>query len=399
MNQKGAIMYANGSAYNHGCEAIVRSTVDLLSLEKEKTLLFSNNTQGDFDYKLDDIVKVEPINETPVKPNSPLGIVYRACSYLYNDHEKMYYKFFGKRKYEYMYNRGEVAFSIGGDNYCYDSGARRELAATNYWLNKKGTKTVLWGATLSEKRATPDVIEDLNRYSLISVRESISLEMLKKHSVKTEIVLSPDPAFALKPEETAWKNHNKDIIGINISPFVFYCSENGEGLKNYIVMINWILAETDFDIALIPHVVFPNDTVNNDIFLANKLKEHFINESRVFVVNDGYNCCQLKSLISKCRIFVGARTHSTIAAYSTCVPTLVVGYSEKALGIAKDLFGTTEGYVCNIQNMEKETQLLNDFKNLLNNEQSAKDFLKNRIPEYIADHKYCVDAAKSLLSK
>lgn len=397
MNQKGAIMYANGSAYNHGCEAIVRSTVDLLSLEKEKTLLFSNNIQGDFDYKLDDIVKVEPINETPVKPNSPLGIVYRACSYLYNDHEKMYYKFFGKKKYEYMYNRGEVALSIGGDNYCYDSGARRELAATNYWLNKKGTKTVLWGATLSEKRSTPDVIEDLNRYSLICVRESISLEMLKKNSVKTEIILAPDPAFALKPEETDWENRNKDIIGINISPFVFYCSENGKGLKNYIVMINWILAETDFDIALIPHVVFPNDTVNNDILLATKLKEQFINEPRVFVVNDGYNCCQLKSLISKCRIFVGARTHSTIAAYSTCVPTLVVGYSEKALGIAKDLFGTTEGYVCNIQNMEKETQLLNDFKNLLNNEQSTRNFLKNRIPEYVANHKYCVDAVNSLL--
>lgn len=399
MNQKNAIMYAHGSAYNHGCEAIVRSTVDLLSLEKEKTLLFSGNIQGDLDYNLDDIVKIEPVNETPVKQNSPLGIIYRACSHLYNDHEKMHYRFFGKKRYEYMYNRGEVALSIGGDNYCYDSGARRELAATNYWLNKKGTKTVLWGATLSEKRTTPDVIEDLNRYSLISVRESISFEMLKKHSVKTEIILAPDPAFALKPEETAWKNRNKDIIGINISPFVFYCSENGMGLKNYIAMINWILSETDFDIALIPHVIFPNNTANNDVLLATKLKEHFIDEPRVFVVSDGYNCCQLKSLISKCKVFVGARTHATIAAYSTGVPTLVVGYSEKSLGIAKDLFGTTEGYVCNVQNMEQETHLLNDFKNTLNNEQSARNFLKDRIPEYVANHKYCVDAVKSLLYK
>lgn len=397
MNQKDLIMYAHGSAYNHGCEAIVRSTVDLLSLKKEKTLLFSNNIQGDLDYKLDDIVKVEQINETFVEPNSPLGIVYRACSHLYADHEKMYHRFFGKKRYEYMYNRGDVALSIGGDNYCYDSGARRELASTNYWLNKKGTKTVLWGATLSEKRTTPDVIEDLNRYSLICVRESLSFEMLKKNSVKTEIILAPDPAFALKPEETNWENRNKEIIGINISPFVFYCSENGKGLKNYIVMINWILSETDFDIALIPHVIFPDNKDNNDVLLANKLKEHFIDESRVFVVGDGYNCCQIKSLISKCRVFVGARTHSTIAAYSTFVPTLVVGYSEKSLGIAKDLFGTTEGYVCNVQNMEKETQLLDEFKNFLNKEQSVRSFLKDRIPEYVADHKYSVDAVKSLL--
>ena len=56
MNPKKAIMYAHGSAYNHGCEAIVRSTVDLLSLKKEKTLLLSNNIQGDLEYKIDDIV-------------------------------------------------------------------------------------------------------------------------------------------------------------------------------------------------------------------------------------------------------------------------------------------------------------------------------------------------------
>ena len=390
-------MYAHGSAYNHGCEAIVRSTIDLLSLKKEKTLLFSNNIQGDLDYKLDDIVRVEPINETPVEQNSPLGIIYRACSHLYSDHEKMHHRFFGKKKYEYMYNQGEVALSIGGDNYCYPYGVEA-LSTRNYWLNKKGTKTVLWGATLSEKYITPEIIEDLNRYSLICIRESDSLELLKKYSVKTKIVLSPDPAFALKPEETAWENRNKDIIGINISPFVFECSENDIGLKNYIAMINWILAETDFDVALIPHVVFPYKS-NNDVFFASKLKDFFFDEPRVFVVDDRYNCCQLKSLISKCRVFVGARTHATIAAYSTGVPTLVVGYSEKSIGIAKDLFGTAEGYVCSVQNMEKETQLLNDFKNLLNNEQSTRNFLKDRIPEYVADHKYCVDAAKSLLFK
>ena len=254
----------------------------------------------------------------------------------------------------------------------------------------------MWGATLSERFMTPEVIEDLNRYSLISVRESDSLELLKKYSVKTRTILSPDPAFALKTKETEFENRNKDIIGVNISPLVFDYAKNDIGLKNYITMINWILAETDFDVALIPHVAFPNIN-NNDVLYSNKLKESFIDEPRVFVVNDGYNCCQLKSLISKCKIFVGARTHSTIAAYSTGVPTLVAGYSEKSIGIAKDLFGSSEGYVCSVQNMEEETQLLNDFKNLLNNEHSARNFLKDRIPEYVADHKYCVGEVKELL--
>ena len=52
-------------------------------------------------------------------------------------------------------------------------------------------------------------------------------------------------------------------------------------------------------------------------------------------------------------MFIGARTHATIAAYSSCVPTLVVGYSIKARGIAKDLFGTDEGYVLPVQALAK----------------------------------------------
>ena len=57
-------------------------------------------------------------------------------------------------------------------------------------------------------------------------------------------------------------------------------------------------------------------------------------------IRDSPNCRQQKYIISQCAYFIGASTPSTIAAYSTGVPTLVVGYSVKAKGIAKDLFGT-----------------------------------------------------------
>lgn len=57
MDHKELIMYAHGSAYNHGCEAIVRASADLLSLEKEKTTLFSNHIKGDLDFGLDQCKK------------------------------------------------------------------------------------------------------------------------------------------------------------------------------------------------------------------------------------------------------------------------------------------------------------------------------------------------------
>jgi colanic acid/amylovoran biosynthesis protein len=61
-------------------------------------------------------------------------------------------------------------------------------------------------------------------------------------------------------------------------------------------------------------------------------------------------------------MFVGARTHATIAAYSSCVPTLVVGYSVKARGIARDIFGSEENMVIPVQSLEHEDDLVNAFK-------------------------------------
>ena len=57
------------------------------------------------------------------------------------------------------------------------------------------------------------------------------------------------------------------------------------------------------------------------------------------MILDEHNCMEMKGFIARCRFFVGARTHATIAAYSSCVPTLVVGYSVKAGGLQRDLLG------------------------------------------------------------
>ena len=76
------------------------------------------------------------------------------------------------------------------------------------------------------------------------------------------------------------------------------------------------------------------------------------------------------------------RTHATIAAYSSCVPTLVVGYSIKARGIAKDLFGTDEGYVLPVQALAQKEDLVNAFDWLYQNAQAQKAHLQQIMPDY-----------------
>ena len=70
----------------------------------------------------------------------------------------------------------------------------------------------------------------------------------------------------------------------------------------------------------------------------------------------------MKWVISQCSYFIGARTHATIAAYSTGVPTLVLGYSVKSEGIAQDIFGQTKNYVVPYQDIVSEYTLLQSYR-------------------------------------
>ena len=65
------------------------------------------------------------------------------------------------------------------------------------------------------------------------------------------------------------------------------------------------------------------------------------------------NYCQIRYVISKCNIFIGARTHAVISAYSTSVPAIALGYSIKSKGIAKDV-GMPDWSVVDSKNIKKK---------------------------------------------
>ena len=227
---------------------------------------------------------------------------------------------------------------------------------------------------------TPDIIEDLRGFDLITVRESLSYEVLKRHGIQA--VKVADPAFLLDSRQTDLPDgfRLENTIGINISPMI-NDYESGEyiALHNYIHLVEYILNNTEMCVCLIPHVVW---NYNNDFEPINYLYNRFKGNDRILKMHD-CSCEEIKYVISKCRFFVGARTHATIAAYSTYVPTLVVGYSIKSRGIAKDLFGTYDNYVVSVQDLKSEDDLVKSFLYVFKNEKEIKATLKKVMPSYI----------------
>lgn len=217
------------------------------------------------------------------------------------------------------------------------------------------------------------------RYDLIVARESFSFAALKK--VNPNTVLCCDPAFQLNRVDRPLPSRfaEKNTVGINLSPLIIGCEGNdGITLKNYIALVEYILSQTDMNIALIPHVVISG---NDDRQAMQAIYDRFSDSGRICMVGD-CNCEELKGYIARCRFLITARTHASIAAYSTCVPTLVVGYSVKARGIAKDIFRTDAHYVVSVQNLQNENQVAEAFQWLVAHEAHTIQLLEKVMPSY-----------------
>ena len=364
-------LYYHGGSANHGCEAIVRSTTKILDVSVR---LFTTSPEEDIKYGLTEIVEVIADRERKLEKKS-LEYVLCAINHKLTGTD---YEFVKHSHKEFLgqISKGDICLSIGGDNYCYNGVDR--LGCYNRMLQKKGAKTVLWGCSIEPSVLKGAVIEDLKSYDLITVRESLSYEGLKNVGIADNLLLCPDPAFQLDTMEVNLPEgfDKSNTIGINVSPLVSTCGNLV--MENYLELIKYILEDSSNKILLIPHVIKEE---TDDRETLRFLMEQFAGNERIKMLDDS-NCMALKGTISKCRLFVGARTHATIAAYSTCVPTLAVGYSVKARGIARDIFGTEENYVVSVQNFTNKNDLKNAFQWLEQHEKDVERILMRRMPEY-----------------
>lgn len=372
------LLYYHGGSDNRGCEAIVRSTVNILNRNGYNDLVqvFSAHPEEDKQVNLEQIVKIK---KNPLRTIPDIPIFLRAIAKLYNrvfHTEKLYYYLTDKpfRKYDFS---NTIAFSIGGDHYCYEG--TEGLALHNLEVKKKGGISVLWGCSVEPSFLnSPDVVADMKRYDLITARESITYDALVNAGVKN-VKLYPDPAFTLGYKENSYSEAiSSNTVGINISPYAL--GEDGIGLRNYVNLVNWILENTDMDICLIPHVFKSH---SNDLVTNQKLYDEINDKSRITMITEKLTAEELKAVIRKCRFYVGARTHSTIAAYSSRVPTLVVGYSVKANGIAKDIFDAYDNYVVSIHDVKSESELSHSFAWMYEHEADIRNHLENMMPNYI----------------
>lgn len=367
-------LYAHGGSGNHGCEAIVRSTIDTIGKEHHYTLL-SERPDEDFHYHLNDISSIQN-TQSPLRKGLA-HFIYKIRMRIYKD-DSIYYKE-KYRNFVDRINHPDIAIAIGGDNYCYQ-GFLQQFSVLNDMLKKKNIPIALWGCSIDPHRINQEMVQDLKKYKFITVRESITFQALKERGF-SNIHLIPDTAFNLPMIQLPLPNEfiENNTVGINVSPLISqYESQPGMTMANYEHLTETILSRTSMNIALIPHVVWSH---NDDRIPLKHLYQKYKDTRRVVMIED-QNAMILKGYISRCRFLIAARTHASIAGYSTGIPTLVVGYSVKAKGIATDLFGTDAHYVIPVDSLNHVDDLSNAFLWLMESEKQIVNHYHQHLSTY-----------------
>ena len=366
------LMFFHGGSLNRGCEAIVRAGVALIKAQNSNAIVDLASFKPETDTIIPLIDTIHFDQYKPIKKFSAKWFINAFQIKIFKN-ESYSFQQVHREIIKHIPNY-DIMLSIGGDNYCY--GEQPGVYEIDRTIKKAGKKLVLWGASIGDEDLSPTKIEDLKLFDLILARESLTFEILKKNGLEN-VKLCADGAFTMEKEELPlpdnWQVSN--TLGFNFSPLVY--NKNIGSRDAAFNLVQHILNTTNMTIAFTPHVIENgNDDYECLLDFYNKFKE----TGRVLLLPNNLNAIQYKGYIARMRFFIGARTHATIAAYSSLIPTMVLGYSIKSKGISKDIFGE-EKLVLSIKDISDSQKMIDKFEEMKREEKELILKLANSIPE------------------
>jgi polysaccharide pyruvyl transferase WcaK-like protein len=382
-NKRLFILQGNGSILNRGCEAILRSTVDILRAEFGPCSFLNAPASS-----------VHPAGYEEADPDVfhviPPAVLRWRPRWWSAQFQQTVLRRQPRMPFERHLPGAAAVLAIGGDNYSLDYGLPDQFfRAARVTLDYR-KPMVLWGASVGPFSDQPGferfAAKELRDVSLICARESLTVEYLSSLGVTENVRLCADPAFTLSVEPVQLTPEEQLIleepcIGLNLSPLAGRYRSGGNS-QDWSQLarecMRALAAATDMPLVLIPHVILPeNDDHGFMKALLDGIKGH---PGRIVLLDSRYNARQLKWVISRLAVFIGARTHATVAALSSHVPTISLGYSMKAEGINRDIFGHAN-WVISVKTLSPQ-MLVERTTELLGQADPVRQHLESMMPAY-----------------
>lgn len=285
----------------------------------------------------------------------------------------------------------DAVFSIGGDIYTLDPNGDYAMAFPKFGeaVQKRGVPYVLWGASIGPFAGNPKVekffTKHLRGLRLITAREEATVDYLESLGVRDNVVPCADPAYVVAPEIIASgiRQGGKFTIGINLSPLSVNYGDSSEVevINAQAKTIEGLIKSFNAHILLIPHVVSDFSEVDDDLRYLRKIKKAVASkhqESLTLLESDPGFVGVKKELI-KCDLVIAARMHCAVNALTAHVPTILVAYSRKAVGMCQYVYGSKD-WVLPLSEFSTGCVLVEKVRSMMVSDPVIRDYLANRIP-------------------
>lgn len=295
----------------------------------------------------------------------------------------------------------------GGDSFTDLYGEKRfqAMCRTKRLALDNGRPLILLPQTLGPFRnpaKKAEAVEILRRAHAIWVRDQKSFDFLKRelgeafdparHYLGVDMaVLLPQtaPIADLPGVIEKWlEDDSTPVAGMNVSGLLWQDAKQAQadfGLvdshRRQLLSAAHSILDSDpaLRLVLVPHVIRPEGDAESDWSAARDLEAQLLPEyyGRVQTLPQEFTAPELKWIIARMDWFAGARMHATIAGFSSGVPTLGLGYSDKAEGVFNEC--GLGGMVADLRQLDA-TRLATVVRNSLNKRHATKARLAAELP-------------------
>lgn len=216
-------------------------------------------------------------------------------------------------------------------------------------------------------------------FDVMIAREAESKIQLEKLTKKI-ILISPDLANFWEIKNIDNKNKT---IGISVSHQIIKQWKSNENYADCMAKtIDYIIQKTDSNIVIIPNEItsknFDDIDVANQIYekIKHKIKANVIDTSKISSTN-------LKKTISTCSVLIASRYHSCVAALSSNVPVLVIGWHYKYEELLS-IYGQEKWIISNANcSSQKIIALFDSLWESIEEEKKIIELNKNKIKDLL----------------
>ena len=378
------LVYSAGSPTNRGCWAITKETLRILKDEFDGCRCEMVALDADWYREVMPGVTFVPQKPRMMTPDWLHKRVMRALG-RHEDADAIDCRQFIRRP-----ERFDAIVLMAADIYSEDyGGVPSYLYAVGDACRNTSLPMMLWAVSVgpfSDAETERRMAAEMNSMDMILARETVTLEYLQQIGVTTEIRLTADPAFLLEPQEPTAVTERMDLrqpyVGLNISPLMFNNPRRRQLPPEELAatlgeFVDHIAGTSGTRVVLVPHVV-GRSGVDGDYRALERVREHASDPDALTLVPGTLSPNEYKWIIGRSEVFIGARTHTQIAALSSGVPTMALTYSPKGVGISRDMLGH-EDYVLRMADVEGGG-LRETFDQLWARREDDRNTLAERVP-------------------